>query len=175
MNTSLARFLMLTTLCCVLTSATDARAQFGESRIERPFNRPTISPYLNLFRNGGGTPILNYYGLVRPQQQFYQQADDLRQGVYINPAAKYQSPNLRNDQQRTNGSVGYVMGMTGHTTAFRVPRRTQAGGIGNAGAGLNSGEQTGINGSGSQFGTGSSSGHMSGFSYGPAYGPNRQN
>lgn len=33
-----------------------------------PYPRPTISPYLNLSR--GGTPALNYYNLVRPQQEF---------------------------------------------------------------------------------------------------------
>lgn len=33
-----------------------------------PNPRPTVSPYMNLFR-GGGT-ALNYYNLVRPQQEF---------------------------------------------------------------------------------------------------------
>lgn len=33
-----------------------------------PYPRPSISPYLNLSR--GGTPALNYYNLVRPQQDF---------------------------------------------------------------------------------------------------------
>lgn len=32
-------------------------------------NRPTFSPYLNLLRTRSG-PIQNYYGLVKPQQQF---------------------------------------------------------------------------------------------------------
>jgi hypothetical protein len=39
-----------------------------------PYQRPTISPYLNLAR--GGNPAINYYGLVRPQieqQQAIQQ------------------------------------------------------------------------------------------------------
>src|SRR5262245_56181717 len=31
-------------------------------------NRPTFSPYLNLLRQGD--PVLNYYGLVRPEQEF---------------------------------------------------------------------------------------------------------
>jgi hypothetical protein len=42
-----------------------------------PYQRPVISPYLNLLRQGGtsgfgNSTALNYYGLVRPQQNFYQ-------------------------------------------------------------------------------------------------------
>jgi hypothetical protein len=32
------------------------------------YNRPAVSPYLNL--NRGGDPAINYYGLVRPQLQY---------------------------------------------------------------------------------------------------------
>jgi hypothetical protein len=38
--------------------------------------RPTFSPYLNLLR--GGNTALNYYGIVRPQQQFDQQLGQLQ-------------------------------------------------------------------------------------------------
>jgi hypothetical protein len=48
-----------------------------------PFSRPPVSPYVNLFR--GGNPAINYYGLVRPeqqqlqlQQQVLQQQQELR-------------------------------------------------------------------------------------------------
>jgi hypothetical protein len=33
-----------------------------------PYSRPAYSPFLNLLRPGD--PAINYYGLVRPQQQF---------------------------------------------------------------------------------------------------------
>jgi hypothetical protein len=33
-----------------------------------PYAGPSFSPYLNLLR--GGNPALNYYGLVRPQQDY---------------------------------------------------------------------------------------------------------
>src|SRR5262249_23409118 len=47
-----------------------ARAQFPyQSPQTSPFNRPAISPYLNLFRPGGSVSN-NYFNLVRPQQQF---------------------------------------------------------------------------------------------------------
>jgi hypothetical protein len=39
---------------------------------------PTYSPYLNLLR-GGGTTVFNYYGLVRPEQQFRQSFQGLEQ------------------------------------------------------------------------------------------------
>jgi hypothetical protein len=43
-----------------------------------PVQRPTFSPYLNLL-NRGGSPALNYLGIVRPQQQFAQQFGQLQQ------------------------------------------------------------------------------------------------
>jgi hypothetical protein len=42
------------------------------NRIERPFDRPAFSPYLNMFRSGNG-PVMNYFGMVRPQQEFLNQ------------------------------------------------------------------------------------------------------
>jgi hypothetical protein len=32
-----------------------------------PFQQPVVSPYLNLAR--GGNPAINYYGVIRPQEQ----------------------------------------------------------------------------------------------------------
>lgn len=42
--------------------------------------RPQVSPYLNLLRNGN-PGYLNYYGLVRPQQEFQQGIQGLQQDV----------------------------------------------------------------------------------------------
>jgi hypothetical protein len=42
-----------------------------------PYYRPAFSPYLNLGR--GGNPAVNYYGLVRPQQQFATSIQQLRE------------------------------------------------------------------------------------------------
>jgi hypothetical protein len=51
-------------------AAGDVRAQGVGSRpaVGLPPAGPTVSPYINLFRNGN-TPAFNYYGLVRPQFQ----------------------------------------------------------------------------------------------------------
>jgi len=45
------------------------------------FARPTVSPYINLARGTGGinNAALNYYGIVRPEQAFRQQASQLQQ------------------------------------------------------------------------------------------------
>ena len=34
-----------------------------------PYSQPQVSPYLNILR-GGGSPGMNYYGLVRPQLNY---------------------------------------------------------------------------------------------------------
>jgi hypothetical protein len=44
------------------------------------YGNPTLSPYLNLLRTGGA-PAINYYGLVRPQQAYYNAFTTLEQQV----------------------------------------------------------------------------------------------
>ncbi len=46
---------------------------------------PPFSPYLNLLR-GGGSPALNYYGIVRPQQQSSQAIQGVQAGLTSNAA-----------------------------------------------------------------------------------------
>jgi hypothetical protein len=70
------------------------------------FNRPTFSPYLNLARPGG-SPALNYFGLVRPEFQFRQSIQNLQGAVAAN-------------QQAIGTVESELTGMpaTGHTTQF---------------------------------------------------------
>lgn len=59
---------------CIGAEAAYAQAPTGPVTPPNPFARPAYSPYLNLGRRGD--PGFNYYGLVRPQQEFraeYQQ------------------------------------------------------------------------------------------------------
>src|SRR5262245_51832883 len=49
----------------------------------RPMGRPTVSPYINLLRNGNSAAF-NYFGLVRPEQNALRAFQGLQQGVSNN-------------------------------------------------------------------------------------------
>lgn len=81
------------------------RAQAYVPPATSPFPKPPVSPYLNLFR--GGPPGINYYGLVRPQEQTGTALWQLQQ----------------RQQQLAAGQVALVTGdpnlpSTGHPTRF---------------------------------------------------------
>lgn len=63
MRKLLSRGLSAFIVLIALVAAADARGQ-GMQRYQP--SRPTVSPYMNLFRNNVG-PLPNYYSLVRPQ------------------------------------------------------------------------------------------------------------
>lgn len=89
------------------------------SRGRSPFtSRPTVSPYLNLFR--GGSPVLNYYGLVRPEQEFRKANDQFRDQFY-NVDRK-----LESFEQREGASN---LGVTGHHTRFLSDQRGGSGSV----------------------------------------------
>lgn len=95
----MTRFGLFCTVGLILASADSARAQPGAPR-------PTFSPYLNLTRPGG-TPALNYYGLVRPELQFRQSIQGLQGAVSANQQ-------MIGDLQ--TGGTG--LPVTGHATQF---------------------------------------------------------
>ena len=106
----------------------DACAQLGRGRIQYPLGRPAVSPYLNLL--GMNSAAYNYYGIVRPQQQLYQQAQDLQQGFYFHLHSRYQQQyGQQQSNQRqtiTNPQPPQPAGRTwttGHVAAFSVPGR----------------------------------------------------
>ncbi|MCA9065635.1 MAG: hypothetical protein KDA96_21350, partial [Planctomycetaceae bacterium] len=112
-----------------------ARAQVGNN-IQRPLNNPTFSPYLNLFRgNNGGGPILNYFGLVRPQMQAMDQAQQFGQNIQqlqrMGQMGQGQGQGLM-----IPGRGG--MGTTGHPVVFQSINTGAlgAGGIGGGGRGI---------------------------------------
>jgi hypothetical protein len=90
-----------------------------------PFtSRPTVSPYLNLLRSGG-SPALNYYTLVRPQNQFYQSLRQLQQDVGAN------AQELNSLQQSTTTTA-----MPMRPTGFAAGFMTQSQYFMNFGAGV---------------------------------------
>jgi len=177
-------------VCLVATGSAEAQVGFG-----RPNDRPTFSPYLNLFRNQdrgnvGNNTLLNYYGLVRPQNRAFEQRQQFGQEI-----------NNLNRQIRTSNRVGpngvgvprySQIGITGHPTAFMTIRpgvggggggEIGAGGIGSgsfggsAAAGSFGGSLGGprlgaITGHSAAFSAGVRSGGSSGFGGGVGFGGN---
>jgi hypothetical protein len=66
---------------------------------------PAFSPYLNLFR--GGSPAINYYGLIRPELQFRQAIQSLNNDLTSN----------QNAINNLESGLGVVT-TTGHPTQF---------------------------------------------------------
>jgi hypothetical protein len=60
-------------------------AVVGPAKAQPGTFRPPLSPYLNLLR--GGNPAINYYGLVRPEQQFTQSIQQLQMQATAGPVA----------------------------------------------------------------------------------------
>jgi hypothetical protein len=81
---TLTRYHLAIVALLFVACSDSASAQYGSSRPNKAFanarspvlSRPTISPYLNLLRQG--SPALNYYGLVRPEQEFRTANDQFR-------------------------------------------------------------------------------------------------
>lgn len=107
--------MQLSAVLAALVSTHECFAQFGGgTQIDRGYNTPTFSPYLNLLRNNGGVGQ-NYYGLVRPQMEFAQQNQQLNQGLH-QLQMQNQNPN---QMGRLPGAYGYSqLGVTGHPVIF---------------------------------------------------------
>lgn len=123
------RVLIATAAVLALHSLT-AGVAAGQVGGFRPATRPTTSPYLNLLRNNGGIPAVNYYGLVRPELQMRNNLQDLQQQVTANRQAVN---GLSTDQGLPGTGVvgsflntgGYFMnmnaaGMSGGTSGVRA-------------------------------------------------------
>lgn len=114
MNTSYqTSFWFISAAVCLLafSGSVQAQSQFGTP----PARRPTVSPYLNLLRgqNGGGGLGLDYYGIVRPEQQYQRAADQFRQDI--------SNLNRRVDEEQPPASRALetsILSPTGHSTTF---------------------------------------------------------
>jgi hypothetical protein len=106
--------------------AGSAHAQGYPGGGSNPFNRPAYSPYLNLLRPGGSL-VDNYYGLVRPQQNFR----NALQSVELQQAG------ISSQQNALEGAL--ISLPTGHASRFLTHSRyflnnRVGGGIGQFGA-----------------------------------------
>jgi hypothetical protein len=107
------------------TSAAEAKAQVPVSGPGGlPGNQPTFSPYLNMLRSGG-SPTLNYFGLVRPEQNAISSFNGLQQQNF-------------NDQQALSQLQSQQSNLptTGHAATFLNLRGyfLNVGGTGGGGA-----------------------------------------
>jgi hypothetical protein len=75
-----------------------------------PFNRPTVSPFLNLF-NGGTNPAINYYGIIRPQIDTRNSLMQLQQQINMG------------DQSTADLTTSLGVLTTGHPSFFLNHRR----------------------------------------------------
>ncbi len=92
--------------------------------------RPTVSPYLNLNRNGG-TPAINYFGIVRPQIENQQAIQNLQHQVQTNQAmiqAQSQQQSATEEMAPTGRALG---GYLNYSHFFPLLNRG-AGGSGSA-------------------------------------------
>ncbi len=100
--------------------STGAGSSFSSSSSSKPFSSvsssPTVSPYMNLFREDlNGNSDLNYQTLVQPQlkqQQYNQQFQ--RQNMEL--SSRVQQISAQSDYKNPAGSE--TMYPTGHQTAF---------------------------------------------------------
>ena len=93
---------------------------------------PPFSPYLNLVRPGG-SPTLNYYGLVRPEVQARQGLLSLQSQASANSQAIGDLANA--PLPATGKSVGF-MTQGRYFQNFNPPSSTSAGGFGSSSGGL---------------------------------------
>jgi hypothetical protein len=110
MRISITRFACAGALVLASLSASASYAQRPPQRYQP--SRPTVSPYLNLFRNNSG-PLPNYYSLVRPQlyQQSYneqQQYQQTQQAAALN-ALQTQVQQQQAPVTQTGKASGYMM------------------------------------------------------------------
>jgi len=119
--------------------------------------RPTFSPYLNMLR--GGNPALNYFGLVRPQQELNQQLGQLQTRMSL---ASREFQDLEQQVQSGAGQYNPYLPMTGNVARFNdlgnYFDRIGGGGGGGGGGGFSSSfgnnVMAGRSGLGSQAGAG---------------------
>src|SRR3954451_4691111 len=91
-----------------------------------PANRPPVSPYLNLLRQGQ-SPGLNYYNLVRPQTQFYSSINQLQQQVGTNREGISALAQSQGQTASTLPPTGFVPQFMNHRQYFMTFTGTGTG------------------------------------------------
>ncbi len=125
-----------TLVLAALGVAAQARAQYPATS-GRPYpTSPAVSPYLNLARPGN--PAINYYGLVRPQNDFRNSISQLQQQVAVNQAS------MAAMQDTTLSGTGHPTRFMNYSAYFMNFTGTAGGGHGGAQAQQTPAAGTGI-------------------------------
>jgi hypothetical protein len=117
-------FIFMIGVALVGLGATQATAQPRVGTSPPPF-----SPYLNIVRPGG-SPTLNYYGLVRPEVQARQSLQSLQSQVGTNSQA---INDLSNGPLPATGKIVGFMNYGRYFQNFNPPSSTSTGGFGSTG------------------------------------------
>jgi hypothetical protein len=91
------------------SGAAQAQVPYSQPQLSNPYQRPTISPYLNMLRPNVN-PALNYYGLVRPQLQTTRTLQTFQQELQTVAGALAPTTQL--------GTQADNLPTTGHRTTF---------------------------------------------------------
>lgn len=114
MVVSMRQFSFITVCVLVSTVTSSATAQVpGTDQ-----RRPAFSPYLNLLR--GGNPVLNYYGIVRPEQEFRATNQEFL-GTFNRVDQRFedaQAESLRSRLQTSGHRVRFMSDLTGGSEGF---------------------------------------------------------
>jgi hypothetical protein len=115
-------WLLAVLVVCLHTLATSP-ASVAQVRRYEP-NRPTVSPYLNLFRNDGfdNRALPNYQALVRPLQLQYQTNQEQQRLLQQQSRALNRlDTNIQDFEQRA--ATGQLVAPTGKSSWFARPSR----------------------------------------------------
>jgi len=117
-------FIGSSTLLLALAGPTvTATAQAPGARVGGASVGPTVSPYINLLRNGN-TPAFNYFGLVRPQFQTNAGLQQLQQQITFTRSGPLPAAEVPGDVLVT-GHAAVFMNLGGYfqspTGAIRGP------------------------------------------------------
>lgn len=116
----------------------------GEAKAQPPGpprTSPTVSPYINLTRNGN-SPGLNYYGLVRPQISAQQSIQGLQTQVNqnaMNIGGLQQQGNTPTSLDGSLSATGFRVGYMTHYAYFLNSGSGRGGGGGIGGGGIGGG------------------------------------
>jgi hypothetical protein len=124
--------------CMALLALSAAPLHAQVARRYQP-SRPTVSPYLNLFRNNVG-PLPNYYSLVRPQ------INQLAVNNQVAAQQAQQSAGLNLLQSQTNQLAATPTGKNGWFMTYGHQSFMSGPGTGGGGVGRSAGAPTRLTG-----------------------------